>query len=315
MLVKSTFSSQIDPSAATNHDKAEKSYWDMTYSPEYAPPAVDPRDPGLKNFVERQFHRYFRRTLSSMNGGELLEIGCGGSRYLPYFSKEFGLHVSGIDYSEAGCDSSSRILAREGVSGKIICTDLFDPPQSLHERFDAVVSLGVVEHFEDTKNCIAAIARFVKPGGLVLTFIPNMVGLVGRLQKQFDRHVFEKHVPLDKVLLRQAHEQAGLLVKECEYFLFSSFFVVNINQTAKHSAPWYLKTALLQSLHYASGAIWALESAFHPFRPNRFMSPYIACTARTSESKGKAILEPCFGDSTEYDPNRDASDLKSDNKK
>jgi hypothetical protein len=104
-------------------------------------------------------------------------------------------------------------------------------------------------------------------------------------------------------------------VEECEYFVFSSFFVVNINQTAKHSAPWYLKTALLQFLHYASGAIWALESAFYPLRPNRFMSPYIACTARTRKSKGKAIQEPCFGDSTEYNPNRDASDPKPDNEK
>jgi 2-polyprenyl-3-methyl-5-hydroxy-6-metoxy-1,4-benzoquinol methylase len=301
MLGKSVVSAEIDPAASSNHDKAGKSYWDLNYSPEYAPPAVDPRDPGLRNFVERQFHDYFRKTLSSLNGGALLEIGCGGSRYLPYFSKEFGIHVSGIDYSEAGCASASRILAREGVPGQIVCADFFDPPPSLFERFDVVVSMGVVEHFADTAGCLRAVTRFVKPEGLVLTFVPKMVGLIGSLQKFLDRQLFDKHVPLDKELLRQAHEQANLVVEDCDYFLFNHFFVVGMNQVAAGTFEWYLKASLLKSLHCLSGAIWALETAFHPFRPGRFMSPFIACTARKRKSACSTNLESGFCENTSAD--------------
>jgi 2-polyprenyl-3-methyl-5-hydroxy-6-metoxy-1,4-benzoquinol methylase len=286
--------SPIDFPGASNDDKAGKSYWDLTYSPEYAPPAVDPHDTRLKNFVDRQFHHYLQETLSSMKGGKLLEIGCGGSRYLPYFSKEFGLNVSGLDYSSEGCASASRVLTREGISGQIICADFFDPPQSLYEKFDVVVSFGVVEHFADTKACLAAIARFVKSGGLVLTFIPNMVGLVGQLQKIIDRKVFEKHVPLDKESLQQAHKQAKLVIENCDYFLFNHFFVVTMNQIARDSFEWYSKTVVLNALHYVSGAIWALETAFHPFRPGRFVSPFIACTARKGKSARSTTLDSSF---------------------
>lgn len=311
----STVSTSTDFAEASNHDKAGKSYWDQTYRPEYAPRAVDPHNTSLKNFVERQFHRYFLKTLRSMEGKELLEVGCGGSRYLPYFSKEFGLRVSGLDYSERGCASASRILTKEGVSGEIVCANFFEPPEFLFERFDVVVSFGVVEHFDDTTNCLAAIARFVKQGGLVLTFIPNMVGLVGHLQRVADRRVFYKHVLLDKVILREAHEQAGLFVQECEYFMFNNFFVINMNEIARHSAEWYLKAPLIRGLKYVSGAIWAVETLFHPFRPNRFMAPFIACAARVIEPKSSVSQGWDLRDDFRYGSNPDAGELGSGKEK
>ncbi|WP_437830178.1 methyltransferase domain-containing protein [Sorangium sp. So ce1153] len=34
---------------------------------------------------------------------------------------------------------------------------------------DAVVSPGVVEHFEDTAGCLRACARYLRPGGPIIT--------------------------------------------------------------------------------------------------------------------------------------------------
>jgi SAM-dependent methyltransferase len=61
------------------------------------------------------------------------------------------------------------VLDAAGVPGEIVCADLFAPPPHLLAQFDVVVSFGVVEHFDDTAACVAACARLVKPGGLMVT--------------------------------------------------------------------------------------------------------------------------------------------------
>jgi 2-polyprenyl-3-methyl-5-hydroxy-6-metoxy-1,4-benzoquinol methylase len=277
--------SPISPREASDRDKAGKEYWDQLHAPDRTLGAINPRDTSLRNYIACQFHSYFEKTLSSMNAKEVLEVGCGGSEYLPYFAKEFGLHVTGMDYSEPGCASAARLLTREGIAGTIVCADFFDPPRSLCGKFDVVVSFGVVEHFRDTPDCIAAIANFVKPGGLVLTFVPNMTGVMGSLQKAIDRQLFNKHVPLNRELLRRAHELAGLIVQECDYFIFNNFFILGVQPTFGSPTGRYLKALLLRCLHYFSGAIWTLERVFHRFPPIGFTSPYIVCAARTSGSQ------------------------------
>ena len=118
--------------------------------------------------------------------------------WLPYFAKEFAFEVYGIDYSEIGCQQAKQILEYEGVNGKIVCADFFSPPGSMLKAFDVVVSFGVLEHFEDTTACIAAFSKFLKPGGLLITNIPNLCGLNGLIQKMINRSIFDIHVPLDK---------------------------------------------------------------------------------------------------------------------
>jgi 2-polyprenyl-3-methyl-5-hydroxy-6-metoxy-1,4-benzoquinol methylase len=261
-------------------DKAGIAYWDHLYPSERRLRAIDPRDTSLRNHIACQFHNYFKNTFLAMGGKELLEVGCGGSQYLPYFAKEFGLRVTGIDYSQPGCTAATKLLAAEGMPGNVVCGDFFDPPPDLVGKFDVVVSMGVVEHFVDTPKCIGAIAKLVKPEGLVLTFVPNMRGLVGRLQKVFDRELFDKHVPLNKELLRRAHEKAGLTVEECSYFIFNSFFAFGLHPVGPDSVGRRVKAFVIRCLHYVSAVIWAFEKAFFRFPPLEFTSPYIVCAAR-----------------------------------
>jgi len=95
----------------------------------------------------------------------------------PYFAKEFGFKVYGIDYSEIGCKQAREVLSNTGVEGNVICAIFFSPPENLIDAFDVVVSFGVVEHFEDTAG-IAAFSRFLKPNGILqryLTWLDSMV--------------------------------------------------------------------------------------------------------------------------------------------
>ncbi|WP_436620554.1 class I SAM-dependent methyltransferase [Sorangium sp. So ce136] len=47
--------------------------------------------------------------------------------------------------------------------------ETIQPPERFVGAIDAVVSLGVVEHFEDTAGCLRACARYLRPGGRIIT--------------------------------------------------------------------------------------------------------------------------------------------------
>lgn len=259
----------------------EKSYWDAAWQEAPFPKGLNPRRMGGSNYVNRRFHEQFRKIFSRIDtkGKRLLEVGCARSVWLPYFAREFGFDVYGIDYSEAGCRQALEILRNERISGKVFCADFFSFPCFKAEPFDVVVSFGLVEHFQETASCIAALSAFLKPGGTMVTIIPNMVGMIGLIEKAVNRPVYEMHVPIDKERFVQAHTYTGLEISECDYFLSINFGVCNLNGISRNSIGWALKHGLLTVLSYLSLAVWSVENRLGPFRSSRFMSPYLICCA------------------------------------
>ena len=257
-------------------DKAGKAYWDRTWDDKGLPRAVNPSDKRIGNYRNRKFGEYFDEIFTDMDteSQTLLEIGCAKSAWLPYFAKRFSFSVHGLDYSEKGCKQAEQILANEGVNGKIVCADFFEPADYMLGFFDAVVSFGVAEHFDDTANCLKAFSAFLKPGGIMITIIPNITGLTGMALKVFNRPVFDIHVPLDRDELAKAHRDAHLDIARCDYFFFLS---ANLNIENLRATAFYKPAAKLRSL--INKAIWAVEDTGAPLKPNRWTSPYIICVA------------------------------------
>ena len=265
----------------TGH-KTIRGYWDSIWQNEVIPKKIEPHEPSIRNYTTRMFHDYFKQVFSSLDTRklELLEIGCANSVWLPYFNKEFGFNVSGLDYSEIGCDRAGRNLNSSDVKGKVICADLFSPPSHMLGRYDVVVSFGVVEHFEDTSKCLQALSMFLKNDGLLITNIPNMAGFLGFVQKHINRPVFDIHNPLAREEFLNAHEVAGFRVVECEYFMSTNFGVCNLNGVRRKSIKWLMKKIILVLLSRASMLIWVIEERFRVFPISRFFSPYIHCVAK-----------------------------------
>lgn len=260
-------------------DRAGKAYWDALWEGQPLPPPVDPTDLRLSNTVKLRFHELFQREFASLEAGaRLLEVGCARSTWLPYFAREHGLAVAGLDYSEEGCDQARAILARAQVEGSVVHGDMFAPPDDLVGAFDVVVSFGLVEHFSDTAGAHAALAKFLKPGGILVTVIPNMGrSFVGSLQKVLDRHVYDVHIPLDRIQLARANLDAGLRLDWCRYFMSCNWNVINISD-------WRSQTFRLRATQVQSGmskVVWWSEARGLSLRPNRMTSPYIVAIART----------------------------------
>lgn len=259
--------------------KVPQSHWDRTWEVHSdLPRPVNPTSVRLRDYVCRQFCEFFARWLSHADPGgrRLIEVGCARSIWLPYFAKHLRYEVAGLDTSEIGCRQAESILQREGVIGTIYRGDLFSPPGELLGAFDALVSLGLVEHFAPTSDVLRALNRLLRPAGRMITVVPNMAGLVGWVQKWMSRDVFRMHCILSPKSLAKAHEDAGLRVLWSNYFLSSNFGVCNPGSTAHFMDPkWFI----LRALRRLSLAVWFCERTIFGIPAHSLWSPYVACVA------------------------------------
>jgi len=237
---------------------------------------------GYECYVYRRIDQYFERVFANLGPGQhrLIEIGAGSSAWLPRLNRNFGFAIEGLDYSPTGCERARQILKDTSVPGEIHQADMFEPPQSLIGRFDVVCSFGLVEHFSDTTAAVAACAAFVRPGGLVITMIPNMKGLYGWLYRFFDRQVFDLHVPLSLNDLEQAHRKSGLSPISGEYIVGLPGVI-----DRERVEPVMWRRVLRRLVARLSAGYWWLEERGIGFPENRITSPYLVFAAK------KVVLE------------------------
>jgi hypothetical protein len=110
-----------------------------------------------------------------------------------------------------------------------------------------------------------------------------MNGTTGFLQRVLDRGVYDIHVPLTASAVRQAHAGAGLDVLACDYFLSTSYGVVNLNTIRGDGVEWWTKRIILAALARLSMVAWWCERGIGPLPTSRTFSPYINCVARKPE--------------------------------
>lgn len=264
-----------------NIDKAGKEYWNNTWQESSLPNSFDPKLKRFDQWVSLQFHNYFVDLFKDMNTSkmDLLEIGCAKSIWLPYFAKEMNFKVTGLDYSPNGCELSRQILKKNNVSGEIICADLFEPPKDMLGKYDVIVSFGVVEHFKDTATCLKAISKFLKPGGLLITSVPNLVGWNGSIQKLVNQPVLDIHELIDTNRLKNEYQKAGLQVLKSEYFVSTNFGVCNLTGVPS-SLSRFFKKIFLGILARISQFAWRVENVFGKIPASKAASPYLICIGR-----------------------------------
>jgi len=257
-------------------DKAGKSHWDGFWDVRAQARPESSRFPVLRGYRNAKQAEFMRQALTGIEtqGKKVLELGCGDSVWLPYFAKEYGFEVWGLDYSEIGCELARNVLRRENLSGEIICGDIFSPPQSILGTFDLMISFGVLEHYEDLQSRLKLLARFLKPGGLMLTSIPNFRGAVGWMQKVLGPRIYETHVPWKKRDFEEQLTLAGFQLLDCRYVLLHDFAICIVDPP---TAP---KDGLFAFLKAWTGVAMLFENKFGYFPLNRITASYIYSLCR-----------------------------------
>lgn len=127
--------------------------------------------------------------LAYKQAGDLLDIGCSSGSFLAAFAgRPWKLH--GIEIS---ADVASRARAKTGA--EIFVGDINDAPFA-PASFDVITSFDVLEHLSTPVETIARISRWLKPGGILYVFIPNVDSWESRVFRSYwfglelPRHLF-----------------------------------------------------------------------------------------------------------------------------
>jgi 2-polyprenyl-3-methyl-5-hydroxy-6-metoxy-1,4-benzoquinol methylase len=156
----------------------------------------------------------------------LLEVGCGNSTWLPYLALRTGATVAGIDYSDGGCEMARERLRTHEVEGQVWCGDLFQLKPEDVGQYDFVFSLGLVEHFSDLEGVLSALLKFVRPGGVLFTEVPNLCSVHGLMVWAWQPELMRKHELVRKRPLKRAYKRLGLNRIRSHYLGVFSLLVV-----------------------------------------------------------------------------------------
>lgn len=188
-------------------DLAGREYWDGRYrrsssgsSMRWVP----------ASYEDQCIARMLEEAIKASAAGEVLEVGCGDSRWLPFLARREGIRVTGMDYSERGCVLARERLCAEGLEGDVVLADFREPGPEQVGRYAMVYSLGVAEHFDDTVGTIASLAHLLCPGGVLLTEVPNLASVHGLLSLAYQPKLLSAHRVLTRGEVERAYREAGL---------------------------------------------------------------------------------------------------------
>jgi SAM-dependent methyltransferase len=144
---------------------------------------VGERFPDLEGAVSTRYYADNERRLltehfPALDGLSLLKTDlwdeAKNTRILAWASRQ-GAHAFGIDISRPTVvQAQAAFDARPGGRTALHATvaDVRDLPFA-DARFDAVYSMGTIEHFDETERAVEEIARVLKPGGRAIVGVPN----------------------------------------------------------------------------------------------------------------------------------------------
>lgn len=163
------------------------------------------------------------RHLHGLRGGCVLELGCGGSVWLPHLALHFGMRISGVDFSSIALEKSRRILRANGVEADLTEVDILNLDETWMRSYDAIFSLGLLEHFSDPRPVLESAACLLRARGILLSWIPNTECIQFGLNARWSRELRGMHYLTDREGWIRLHRDAGFEVLEADYVQWMDF--------------------------------------------------------------------------------------------
>lgn len=121
------------------------------------------------HFAFQNHWRVFRGLMGDLRGGRVLEVGCGRGSMGAFFA-DAGFETHLLDTSLDALRIARRNFEEDGLAGVPLCGDALALPYR-DGSFDAVVSIGLLEHFADVEPPLLEQLRVLRKGGVLLGYV------------------------------------------------------------------------------------------------------------------------------------------------
>ncbi|MDQ6806046.1 MAG: cyclopropane-fatty-acyl-phospholipid synthase family protein [Actinomycetota bacterium] len=153
-------------------------------------------------------------------GQRVLDVGCGWGSFAIHAASRHGVGVVGITLSEPQARVARERAEAAGLGDRVEIR-VMDYRELPDERFDAIASIGMIEHVgENQVDAYARVlARLLKPGGRLLNHGIAYVSHTDTDAGDFsERYVWPDAAPLQLSLVLGALERAGFVTRHVEDF-------------------------------------------------------------------------------------------------
>ena len=160
-------------------------------------------------------------------GGSILDLGCGTGGFLSTL-KGPSWKLYGIEMSEAAAR-----VARERCGAEVFVGDVPDAAFSSNS-FDAITCFNVFEHMYDPRAVLTRVAKWLKPGGIFYTMMPNIDSAASRVFRSYwyalelPRHLFHfSPASLKKLAQSSGLKEVSVTTHHETYFESSWHYVID----------------------------------------------------------------------------------------
>jgi len=167
-----------------------------------------------------QKHELVCSKLALQKGDHVLDVGCGWGSFAIHAAKRHEARVTGITLSEPQAALARRRAEEDGV-GDLVDIRVADYRELAGERFDAIASIGMVEHVGEAQidTYARALAGLLQPGGRLLNHgIARLRHSDPAAGPFSERYVFPDAEPLHISRVLLALERAGFETRHVEGF-------------------------------------------------------------------------------------------------
>jgi cyclopropane-fatty-acyl-phospholipid synthase len=183
----------------------------------YSCAIFDDFDEPLEVAQERKLQTVCRK-LALTAGERVLDVGCGWGSFVVHAAVHHGVHAVGITLSEPQARRARERAAAAGVADRVEIR-VMDYRELAGERFDAIASIGMVEHVGNAQIDVYAkqLADLLSPGGRLLNHgIARLRHGEAEAGGFSERYVFPDAAPLHLSRVLHALELAGFATEHVE---------------------------------------------------------------------------------------------------
>jgi cyclopropane-fatty-acyl-phospholipid synthase len=217
-------SKERDARAVRHHYDVSNEFFELFLGPTMVYSCAIWRDGEKKTLEEAQEEKLdtVARKLDIKEGEWILDVGCGWGGFPLWAATKYGANVVGITLSPPQAEKARQRAEEAGVADRvdIRVMDYRDLP-SLGEKFDAIASIGMVEHVGASQIEVYAetLAGLLNSGGRLLNHgITRLRHTDSEAGAFSERYVFPDAAPLHLSRNLLALERAGFITRHVEDF-------------------------------------------------------------------------------------------------